>query len=63
MSQIFVTPGSRGDDHDEVTDAVAPAGQTHAQTQATDDLLDEIDQVLESNADTFVRSFVQKGGQ
>ena len=28
-----------------------------------DSLLDEIDQVLESNAEEFVRSFVQKGGQ
>ena len=28
-----------------------------------DDLLDEIDEVLESNAEEFVRSFVQKGGQ
>lgn len=28
-----------------------------------DDLLDEIDEVLESNAEDFVRSYVQKGGQ
>ncbi len=28
-----------------------------------DDLLDEIDGVLESNAEEFVRGFVQKGGQ
>lgn len=28
-----------------------------------DDLLDEIDEVLETNAEEFVRSFVQKGGQ
>jgi ubiquitin-like protein Pup len=28
-----------------------------------DDLLDEIDEVLETNAEDFVRSFVQKGGQ
>ncbi|MEC8974936.1 MAG: ubiquitin-like protein Pup [Actinomycetota bacterium] len=28
-----------------------------------DDLLDEIDQVLESNAEEFVKSYVQKGGQ
>jgi ubiquitin-like protein Pup len=28
-----------------------------------DSLLDEIDSVLESNAEEFVRSFVQKGGQ
>jgi prokaryotic ubiquitin-like protein Pup len=28
-----------------------------------DDLLDEIDEVLESNSEEFVRSYVQKGGE
>ncbi len=28
-----------------------------------DSILDEIDDVLEENAEEFVRSFVQKGGQ
>ena len=28
-----------------------------------DDLLDEIDEVLDENAEEFVRSYVQKGGQ
>ncbi len=28
-----------------------------------DDLLDEIDEVLDANAEEFVRSYVQKGGQ
>ena len=28
-----------------------------------DDLLDEIDDVLEENAEEFVKSYVQKGGQ
>ena len=28
-----------------------------------DDLLDEIDEVLEENAEDFVRSYVQKGGE
>ncbi|GDX18438.1 MAG: ubiquitin-like protein Pup [Ilumatobacteraceae bacterium] len=28
-----------------------------------DDLLDEIDEVLETNAEDFVKSYVQKGGQ
>jgi prokaryotic ubiquitin-like protein Pup len=28
-----------------------------------DDLLDEIDSVLEDNAEDFVRNYVQKGGQ
>ncbi|WP_448071907.1 ubiquitin-like protein Pup [Georgenia yuyongxinii] len=40
---------------------VAAAAQ--ARTQQVDDLLDEIDSVLEANAETFVQGFVQKGGQ
>ncbi len=32
-------------------------------TEEVEDLLDEIDQVLEENAEEFVRSYVQKGGQ
>lgn len=34
-----------------------------ASTAGVDDLLDEIDGVLEANAEEFVRGFVQKGGQ
>jgi len=32
-------------------------------TEDVDAILDEIDDVLEVNAEDFVRSFVQKGGQ
>ncbi|HXD27232.1 MAG TPA: ubiquitin-like protein Pup [Arthrobacter sp.] len=39
----------------------SPAAQ--AQTQDVDDLLNDIDGVLEQNAEEFVRGFVQKGGQ
>ena len=43
----------------------APEEQKKAESSAeeVDDLLDEIDEVLESNAEDFVRSFVQKGGE
>ncbi len=42
--------------------APAPAaGQTR--TSGVDDILDEIDAVLETNAAAFVQGFVQKGGQ
>ena len=42
--------------------APAPAaGQTRA--SGVDDILDEIDAVLETNAAAFVQGFVQKGGQ
>ncbi len=42
-----------------------PAAQASAQQrdEETDALLDEIDGVLETNAQDFVHSFVQKGGQ
>ncbi len=36
---------------------------TEASTADVDELLDEIDEVLEANAEDFVRGFVQKGGQ
>jgi len=49
------------------TDAVdaAPAStETGEKLKAElDDLLDEIDEVLETNAEDFVKSYVQKGGQ
>ncbi|MGI8517352.1 MAG: ubiquitin-like protein Pup [Acidimicrobiia bacterium] len=31
--------------------------------QKLDELLDEIDQVLEENAEEFVRNYIQKGGE
>ncbi len=32
-------------------------------TEGLDELLDEIDDVLEENAEAFVRDYVQKGGE
>lgn len=34
-----------------------------AQTSSVDSLLDEIDSILVTNAESFVQGFVQKGGQ
>ena len=39
----------------------APSSQTR--DEDVDAILDEIDDVLEANAETFVRSYVQKGGE
>jgi ubiquitin-like protein Pup len=49
----------------EAEEELAPADSARkAELDAdVDSLLDEIDSVLESNAEEFVRSFVQKGGQ
>lgn len=44
-------------------EAVAPSGQGEKLKAELDDLLDEIDEVLEDNAEDFVRSYVQKGGE
>ncbi len=43
-------------------DAVVAAGSDKLKADI-DDLLDEIDDVLETNAEDFVKSYVQKGGQ
>ena len=46
-----------------VDDAPAASKQGEKLKAELDDLLDEIDEVLEENAEEFVRSYVQKGGQ
>lgn len=54
----------RRDDEEPVDDAPVPAAPSAAERdQEVDALLDEIDDVLEQNAEQFVRGFVQKGGQ
>ncbi|MDK4328946.1 ubiquitin-like protein Pup [Corynebacterium pseudodiphtheriticum] len=59
-SQVSQTNG--GADNGTTDDEFA-SGQAQISTAGTDDLLDEIDGLLESNAEEFVRSYVQKGGQ
>ncbi|NUU19806.1 ubiquitin-like protein Pup [Cellulomonas humilata] len=49
------------DDGPDTPTPAAPAAQSR--DAEVDALLDEIDDVLESNAEQFVRGFVQKGGQ
>ena len=60
--QEQITPGRRDNGPD---DGAEPAAAPVAQSADTDidDILDEIDGVLETNAEEFVRGFVQKGGQ
>ncbi|MGH9006945.1 MAG: ubiquitin-like protein Pup [Acidimicrobiales bacterium] len=48
----------------EVVEEPAPSSERGEKLKADlDDLLDEIDEVLEDNAEEFVRNYVQKGGQ
>lgn len=54
------------EDHVQDLDLPVPSPDSvaaQAVTSGVDDLLDEIDGVLEVNAEEFVRGFVQKGGQ
>ena len=53
---------SKKEDTAEV-DAPQGSSTTEKSMEDIDDLLDEIDSVLEENAEEFVRSYVQKGGQ
>ena len=46
-----------------VADAPATSDSAEKIKAELDDLLDEIDEVLESNAEDFVKSYIQKGGQ
>jgi ubiquitin-like protein Pup len=55
-------PTPSRDDH-EVADTPAPSEKGEAIKAELDDLLDEIDGVLETNAEDFVKSYVQKGGE
>jgi ubiquitin-like protein Pup len=60
---------SRPQRQPEKTDDVDVEGTTEVSerqeklTEDVDALLDEIDDVLETNAEDFVKSYVQKGGQ
>ena len=46
-----------------VEEAPASSEQGEKIKAELDDLLEEIDEVLESNAEDFVKSYVQKGGE
>lgn len=59
--------GQRHSERPEAEDVEVALPDTSAHKDAldadVDAILDEIDEVLEENAEDFVRSFVQKGGQ
>jgi prokaryotic ubiquitin-like protein Pup len=48
---------------EEVAPETDVAERKEALDEDIDAILDEIDEVLESNAEDFVKSFIQKGGQ
>jgi ubiquitin-like protein Pup len=65
MAQEQKQPKKSGET-EEATE-VSPETDVSERKEALDDdvdaILDEIDDVLETNAEDFVKSFIQKGGQ
>lgn len=53
---------SQAEEEVEVTET-APVERDTSLDADVDDILDEIDDVLETNAEEFVKSFIQKGGE
>lgn len=63
-SEEHRTPARRSEDEQAVDATAADVAERKERIDAdVDALLDEIDDVLEENAEEFVRGFVQKGGQ
>jgi ubiquitin-like protein Pup len=58
-------PQKHNDEADQVdAEASSDVAERHEKlTEDVDAILDEIDDVLETNAEDFVRAFVQKGGE
>ena len=58
-------PSTRSSETDTEVEEAAPVVSERGEKikAELDDLLDEIDEVLEDNAEEFVRNYVQKGGQ
>lgn len=65
MAQEQKQPGRSREESEDVQAAPESdvAERKESLDQDVDDILDEIDDVLESNAEDFVKSFIQKGGQ
>lgn len=57
--QVRKSKGKQTEEQDEAVETESP----EVDTSDVDDLLDEIDGVLEENAEEFVKNYVQKGGQ
>lgn len=60
--QERIKPQERDEESEEVQDFPTKDAEQKTDTDI-DAMLDEIDGVLEANAEEFVRGFVQKGGQ
>ncbi|MBV9315185.1 MAG: ubiquitin-like protein Pup [Pseudonocardia sp.] len=65
MAQERTKRQGGGDGDGDGDGGAAPAGQERREKlgEDVDTILDEIDDVLEENAEDFVRAYVQKGGE
>lgn len=67
MAQEHKQPRKSHDDQEPAEAAPAPADAVSERKEKLDDdidaILEDIDDVLETNAEDFVKSFIQKGGQ
>jgi ubiquitin-like protein Pup len=66
---VMAQQHERGQSHKNDEEEVQPLPETdvaerrESLDEDVDSILDEIDDVLETNAEDFVKSFIQKGGQ
>jgi ubiquitin-like protein Pup len=63
MAQEKIERHGGGDSDEEVEEGGAGQERREQLGEDVDTILDEIDDVLEENAEDFVRAYVQKGGQ
>jgi prokaryotic ubiquitin-like protein Pup len=67
MAQEQKQPRKSTENEEPADGAPAPEGAVQERKEQLDEdidaILDEIDEVLETNAEDFVKSFIQKGGQ
>ncbi len=67
MAQEQKQPRRSSENEEQAQSEEAPesavAERKEALDSEVDDILDEIDDVLETNAEDFVKSFIQKGGE
>jgi ubiquitin-like protein Pup len=63
MAQEQKQPKKSSQDDTEIEEQPEVAERKEQLDEDIDAILDEIDEVLESNAEDFVKSFIQKGGE
>jgi ubiquitin-like protein Pup len=62
-TQKRISGNNRKDEELDVDSATVSTAEAAAVAMDVDSMLNEIDEVLEQNAEEFVKSFIQKGGQ